>query len=99
MRAAKGASIHICNDRTTKQITIPHWPLHWSTRTATISREVEKFVTGTNSTQQVNEDHHGKNIPHRGPQTAPSENCQKPTRTKWSRKEYKEVMEAYYKAI
>lgn len=59
--------------------------------------EVEKFVTGTNSTQQANEDHHGEDIPHRGP--APSENRRKPTRTKWSREEYKEVMEAHYKAM
>ena len=61
--------------------------------------EVEKYATGTNSAQQADEDYHAEDIPHRGPQNAPTVNRQRETRSKWTREEYMEVMEAYFKAL
>ena len=52
-------------------------------------------TTGTNSTQQVVEDYHTEDFPQRGPQNAPTINYKKETRSKWTREEYMEVMEAY----
>ena len=61
--------------------------------------EVEKYATGTNSAHQANEDHHAEDTPHRGPQNAPTKNRQRERRNKWTREEYMEVMEAYFKAL
>ena len=55
---------------------------------------IEKYATGTNSTQNALEDHHTEDIPH----VAPPQNSTKASRQKWSREEYKEVMEAFYTA-
>ena len=61
--------------------------------------EVEKYATGTNSAHQANEDHHAEDTPHRGPQNVPTKNRQRERRNKWTREEYMEVMEAYFKAL
>ena len=61
--------------------------------------EVEKYATGTNSAHQANEDHHAEDTPHRGPQNAPTKNRQRERRNQWTREEYMEVMEAYFKAL
>ena len=59
---------------------------------------IEKYATGTNSTQNAPEDDHTEDIPQRGPHVAPPQNPTKASRQKWSREEYKEVMEAFYTA-
>ena len=61
--------------------------------------EVEKSATGTDSSNQVHEDHHIEEYTHRGPHDATSEINQKVTRMKWSKEEYKDVIEAHYRAL
>ena len=60
--------------------------------------EVEKSATGTNSPHHASEDFHTESNPQSGPHEAPSHNPFKANRQKWSRGEYKEVMEAFYAA-
>ena len=59
---------------------------------------IEKSATGTNSTHEVLEDIHNEENPHRGPLATSTVNPSKVTRQKWTREEYKQVMEAFYKA-
>ena len=59
---------------------------------------IEKSATGTNSAHEVLEDIHNEDNPHRGPLATPNVNPSKGTRQKWTREEYKQVMEAFYKA-
>ena len=40
---------------------------------------VEKYATGTNSSQQADQDYHAEDIPQRGPQNGPTVNCQRET--------------------
>ena len=61
--------------------------------------EVEKSITGTNSSHHAPEDFHTDHAPQSGPHVAPSHNSSKPSRQKWSREEYKGVMEAFYKLL
>ena len=58
--------------------------------------EVEKSATGTNSPVHELEVIHAENVSHNGPHVSTSQNQSKSNRQKWSREEYKEVMEAYY---
>ena len=58
---------------------------------------IEKSATGTNSAH-VLEDIHNEDNPHRGPLATPNVNPSKGTKQKWTREEYKQVMEAFYKA-
>ena len=60
--------------------------------------EVEKSATGTNSPHHASEDFHSESNPQSGPHETPSHNPCKASRQKWSRGEYKEVMEAFYAA-
>ena len=60
--------------------------------------EVEKSATGTNSPHHASEDFHTENNPQSGPHETPSHNPCKASRQKWSRREYKEVIEAFYAA-
>ena len=60
--------------------------------------EVEKSATGTNSPHNAYEDFHTESNPQSGPHETPSHNPRKASRQKWSRGEYKEVMEALYAA-
>ena len=59
---------------------------------------IEKSTTGTNSAHEVLEDIHNEDNPHRGPLATPNVNPSKGARQKWTREEYKQVMEAFYKA-
>ena len=61
--------------------------------------EVEKSATGTGSSNQAHEDHNTEENTYRCPHDAISEIKQKATRTKWSRKEYTDVIEAHYRAL
>ena len=61
--------------------------------------EVEKSATGTDSSNQAHEDHRTEEYTHRGPHVAISEVNQRSTRTKWSKEEYKDVIEAHYRAL
>lgn len=56
--------------------------------------EVKKLTTGKHSPHPILED-----TPHRGPLTTSNPNPPKETRKKWTREEYKLVMEAYYMAV
>ena len=57
---------------------------------------IEKYAIGTNSPQnKVPEENHAEDIPQRGLLTTNTENPPKRTRKKWTRDEYKEIMEAY----
>lgn len=60
--------------------------------------EVEKSATGTNSPHHASEDFHTESNPQSDPRETPSHNPCKVSRQKWSRGEYKEVMEAFYAA-
>ena len=60
---------------------------------------IEKSATGTNSVHEVLEDIHHEDNPHFGPLATPNVNPSKGTRQKWTREEYKKVMEAFYKAM
>ena len=60
--------------------------------------EVEKSATGTNVSNQAHEDHYNEEYTHRDPHVAISEINQKATRMKWSKEEYKGVIEAYHRA-
>ena len=60
--------------------------------------EVEKSATGTNTPHHSSEDFHTESNPQSGPHETPSHNPCKASRQKWSRGEYKEVMEAFYAA-
>lgn len=53
-------------------------------------------ATGTNSTPEVYEDHHREESPQRGRQFAPPTVRARNVRLKWTREEYKEVIEAYF---
>ena len=61
--------------------------------------EVEKSATGTDSSNQAHEDHRTEEYTHRGPHVAISEVNQRSTRTKWSKEEYTDVIEAHYRAL
>ena len=61
--------------------------------------EVEKSATGTDSSNQAHEDHNTKENTHRCPHDAISKINQKATRTKWSKEEYTDVIEAHYRAL
>ena len=61
--------------------------------------EIEKYAIGTNSIQpKVPGDNHTEDAPHRGLLSINTTNPSKRTRQKWTRDEYKDVMEAYYDA-
>ena len=61
--------------------------------------EVEKSTTGTNSSHHAPEDFHTEGTPQSGPHAAQSHNSSKLSRQKWSREEYKVVMEAFNKLL
>ena len=65
---------------------------------ATNQAEVEKSATGANCPHHASEDFHTESNPQSGPHETPSHNPCKASRQKWSRGEYKEVMEAFYAA-
>ena len=58
---------------------------------------IEKSATGTNSAHEVLEDIHNEDNPHRGPLATPNVNPSKGARQKWTKEEYKQFMEAFYK--
>ena len=58
----------------------------------------EKSSFGTNSAQNADKDNHAENIPQRGPDQAQQQRLIQ-TRNKWTREEYKKVIEAYYTAL
>ena len=60
---------------------------------------MEKSATGTNAAHEVLEDIHNEDNPHRVPLATSTGNPLKGTRQKWTREEYKQVMEAFYKAM
>ena len=60
---------------------------------------IEKSATGTNAAHEVLEDIHNEDNPHRVPLATSTGNPLKGTRQKWTREEYKQVMEAFYKAM
>ena len=61
---------------------------------------IEKYATGTNSPQnKVPEENHAEDTPQRGLLPTTTENPPRRTRKKWTRDEYKEIMEAYYTSI
>ena len=57
------------------------------------------MTTGTNSSHQILEDTPADDTPHRGPVATSNPNPAKETRQKWTREEYKLVVEAYYMAV
>ena len=60
---------------------------------------MEIYATGKNVTQlNVPEDNHAEDDPHRGLLSTNTQNPPKATKQKWTRDEYKEVMEANYDA-
>ena len=59
---------------------------------------IEKFATGTDSTHQPVEEPHAEDTPHSGLLCTTTKIPTKGNRQKWSREEYKDVMEAYYNA-
>ena len=61
--------------------------------------EVEKSATGTDSSNQAHEDHNTEENTHRCPHDAISKIKQKATRTKWSKGEYTDVIEAHYRSL
>ena len=61
--------------------------------------EVEQSDTGTSSSNNKREDHHTEESTQQVPQSATSETSQRVTRYKWSRGEYKDVIEAYFRAL
>ena len=77
---------------------MPHRSSRGSTRAAGNQAGIEKSATGTNSAHEVLEDIHNEDNPHRGPLGTPNVNPSKGTRQKWTGEEYKQVMEAFYKA-
>ena len=61
--------------------------------------KVEKSTTGTNSSHHALEDFLTEGTPQSGPHAAQSHNSSQPSRQKWSREEYKGVMEAFNKLL
>ena len=61
--------------------------------------DVERSSTGTDFSNQAHGDHNTEEYTHRCPHGAISEIKQKATRTKWSKEEYIDVIEAHYRAL
>lgn len=61
--------------------------------------EVKKLTAGKHSPQPILEDTPAEDTPHRGLLATSNPNPPKETRKKWTREEYKLVMEAYYMAV
>ena len=61
--------------------------------------EVEKSAIETNSCNNALEDHLAEESTHQGSQSATPQTSQRATLIKWSNEEYKDVMEAYLRAL